>query len=108
MTDTCRAIDHFINLGSSSLCDGLFNLGGDYSVKILEIVKRVQESAMSIFGFIPEIEIGKSPQEQVNPLNYSVKKLQATKFFLLRNIDEEIISLLRFCKYNFSGDHVHG
>ena len=99
LTDVLRGISFFCNISEKSNGDGIFNLGGNCSMTILEMANKTADIAENIFGFRPNIVTSKNRISSTDePLNYSVKKLQDLKFQLKRNIEEEIEETLLRCK----------
>lgn len=100
IADVARAVRHFLTISNNELQDGLFNLGGECPMRIIDLAERVSERCEVICGFSPEIVYvqSKSTDEETLPLNYSVDKLKQTGFSLVGNICEEIDKTLLFCQ----------
>ncbi|MFZ5447615.1 MAG: NAD-dependent epimerase/dehydratase family protein [Thermodesulfobacteriota bacterium] len=99
LTDVANAVTHFLNLPVAAWSDGLFNLGGGCSLRILDVAELVARRAQEVLGIAPPIQRpdpgrGEEPQA----LAYSIDKLKATGFSLSQNFDEEIDATLRFCQ----------
>jgi UDP-glucose 4-epimerase len=104
LSDVARSVQHFLNLPASAWQDGLFNLGGECSLQIINLAQRIANRASRCLGFTPLIQRPKpGPTETFQPLEYRVDKLKSTGFTLSRNIDEEIDATLHFCKEVFGG-----
>ncbi|MBU4231188.1 MAG: SDR family oxidoreductase [Proteobacteria bacterium] len=102
LSDVARSVQHLLNLPASALQDGLFNLGGECSLQIIDLAQRIANRASGFLGFTPPIHRpGPGPTESFQPLEYKVDKLKSTGFTLNRNIDEEIDATLLFCKKVF-------
>jgi UDP-glucose 4-epimerase len=94
-----RAVSHFLTLQKKSLLDGLFNIGGDYSMSVFDMAKNVARCSRVELGFEPKIEKTKLKQgEKIIELQYNTSKLKSTGFVLEDNMDEEIIQTLKICK----------
>lgn len=100
LTDSCRAITHFLELPAERLGDGLFNVGGNWSPTILEMSRRVAERVALAMDRRPEI-VRKTDQSIETPdlLDYWIRKLTNTGFALSGNgtVDYEIDALIGFC-----------
>jgi UDP-glucose 4-epimerase len=83
------------------LGNGIFNLGGDYTISVYDMACLISKRAALIFGKeIPVIR-----PEGINEeweLDYSSRKLEATGFTTVGCIEKEIDDLLIFCQRNFS------
>lgn len=95
--DVCRAVNHLILLEDTN--DGVFNLGGNLTLSILEIAKLIAERAYVLFGFTPNIELPNNNVTNVSEnLNYNSNKFFNTGFQLKSNINYEIDNTLKICK----------
>jgi UDP-glucose 4-epimerase len=104
LSDVARSVQHLLNLPASACQDGLFNLGGECSLQIIDLAQRIAHRASRFLGFTPPIHRPESgPTETFQPLDYRVDKFKSTGFSLSRNIDEEIDATLHFCKEVFGG-----
>jgi UDP-glucose 4-epimerase len=102
LSDVARSVQHVLNLPASALQDGLFNLGGECSLQLIDLAHRIANRASGFLGFTPPIHRPEpGPTESFQPLEYRVGKLKSTGFTLNRNIDEEIDATLLFCKKVF-------
>ena len=100
LTDVCRATDHLVNLESINNC--VFNIGGNWSPRILDLAHIIQKRSLKILGFKPEIYIEASRPEKTYNLEYRTDLLYQTGFVNLSDINFEIDKLLVFCKINFT------
>jgi UDP-glucose 4-epimerase len=102
LQDVARAVTHMIQLQDNKIDDGIFNLGGENSLSILQLAKRIQERyAIKLNLTLPIIRPEPLPGEKCMPLEYSIEKLKSTGFYLTGNMDEEIDNTLIFCKKQF-------
>jgi UDP-glucose 4-epimerase len=100
--DVVRAIDHFMESPFDKFCDGIFNLGGEATYRIIDLAELIAERCEAVLGFRPEIERPDSvPSESSPELNYQIDKLKETGFSLNGNIKSEIDATLEFCHKNF-------
>lgn len=101
--DVSRAVLHFINLPTEQCADGLFNLGGECTFKVIDMAKLIVERCCEILGFTPEIIIPDPlPYEASNDLQYVIEKLKSTGFDLEGNVKDEIDATILFCQEAFT------
>lgn len=103
--DVARAVSHMIQLQDNSIGDGIFNLGGENSLSIIQLATKIQERCKIRFNFTPPI-VHPEPlsNEKCVPLQYSIEKLKSTGFCPEGSIEQEIDNSLIFCQKQFS-DH---
>jgi UDP-glucose 4-epimerase len=100
--DFVRAIDHIIECPFYKSGDGIFNLGGEATYRVVELAKLIAERCEAVLGYRPEIERPDSVfSEGSLELNYRVDKLKETGFSLKGNIKKEIDITLDFCHKKF-------
>lgn len=98
LTDVGRAVKHLLGLSQPDCGDGLFNLGGDNSLSVWDMVQKIAQRCQFTLGYLPGIERPvPRPDEQVYSLSYHSDKLQKTGFMLQSNLDEEIDRTLLVC-----------
>jgi UDP-glucose 4-epimerase len=100
LQDVCRAVKHFMDLPAEHLNDGIFNLGGNTSMSIIDMAKLVQER----FKKVTRNEVvlsAPAPSEQDLKQDYSlhfnIDKLRSTGFALENDISKEIDDTIMFC-----------
>ena len=97
--DVGRAVEHFLSMPSAKWADGLFNLGGDCSMAILELANRIARVYQARYGeSLPTATGDGDTPESWNPVRFSIEKLKATGFAPEHNLDEEIEGLLALCR----------
>ena len=102
VADVCRAVEHLLMLPRKELGDGLFNLGGENPMSIIDVASLVADRCAAVLGFRPEIQRrDPAPGEQSQFLDYRIDKLKATGFRLTGDITSEIDSTLRLCESAF-------
>ena len=102
LDDVIRAIYHFIEFPIDKSGDGIFNLGGEATYRIIDLAELIAGRCEAVLGFRPEIERpGSVPGESYPELNYKNDKLKETGFSLNGNIKNEIDATLGFCHKNF-------
>ena len=105
MTDTVRGIEHLMKLPSPGLGNGLFNLGGGRSLRIMELAEYIADRSRVILGFEPSIKCQKVKQDNAQrSLDYRIDKLLSSGFVLTGNMRHEIDESLKFCLTNFGGE----
>jgi UDP-glucose 4-epimerase len=105
MQVACAALAHLLEVPAAKLGDGLFNLGGNLSARVLDVATRIAVLAENMLGSKPELlhhpnESGPAPV----PLHYDIKRLCASGFSMNAQacVNAEILQLLEFCKRNRS------
>ncbi|MBF0554871.1 MAG: SDR family oxidoreductase [Nitrospirae bacterium] len=99
--DVTRAVGHFIYELNGQWGDGLFNLGGECPMTILEAAGHVARVYKETYGReISGIKVGEAatPEAFLNPTNYNIEKIQKTGFQLEGGMDEEIRRCLSLCE----------
>lgn len=99
MTDIVGAVEHLLRLPSDELGQGVFNLGGEDSPKILDLAHLVRERARLVFGFEPAVvappgEPGAAPAAD---LDFRSDRLLATGFERQGTLAGEIDGTLEAC-----------
>ena len=103
LTDVSRAVWHLLNLSCHRCGDGLFNLGGEYCLKIIEMAEMISNRCFHLFHFRPVIKCAALlPDETSDYLEFCIDKIKSTGFQPVRNIEDEIDSTLLFCQKHFS------
>ena len=100
--DIAAAVDHFLFKNSVSWGDGLFNLGGDCSLSIIDVANKISSVFKNKYGTAIPIEISKNDTGYTHhPVRFSIDKLKKSSFHLTGNMDDEIEQTLSLCE-NFS------
>lgn len=104
MSDITRAVRHLLALPSSACGDGVFNLGGENPMRILDMAELIAERGAHVLGYRPRVEHPEpAPGERSQELSYSIQKLRATGFELAGDMAGEIDETLRVCERAFKG-----
>ena len=95
-----RAVHHFIFVAPDRWGDGLYNLGGNCSMSILQVAKKISDIYRSKYK--NEIKI-KTKQDNNSliiskPVKYDIKKLVETGFTLKGDMFYEIERTMELCK----------
>lgn len=102
LEDAARAVAHMAQVPSGQCEDGLFNLGGEFSLSIRDMAGLIARRCSAVFGFVPEIKHPVTSSSDVaEEIDYRIDRLKGTGFSLLKNIDEEIDATLQFCSVHF-------
>lgn len=101
LEDVARALVHVLRLNAAALADGLFNLGGDYSVPVVSMAEKIIARWKVLTGqellFYRPTAHESSPQTLV----YSCEKFKRTGFNLTSDITGEIDATLLLCQTAF-------
>ena len=100
--DVGRAVHHLIALPTEVCGDGLFNLGGENSLRIIDLTELIARRCVTVLGFDPPI-LRPEPRlgEESLPLDFRTDKLKRTGFFLEGDFAGEIDANLRLCREAF-------
>lgn len=99
LTDVARAVQHFLELPDELLGEGLFNLGGEGALPVLELAGRIADRCFQVLKMTPPIiKPDPGPGEAYEALDYRIDRLKGTGFVLRGKMDEEIDGTLRFCR----------
>lgn len=102
ISDVERAVYHFLNLSVDKCGDGLFNLGGELTLRIIDMARLIAERCHETLGFKPEIVSQKNSEPEIShSLDYRIDKIKCTGFELKGNTNAEIDSTLLFCRDMF-------
>ena len=105
LEDVSRAVEHLLELPVESCANGLFNLGGECSLQIIELTKRISSRCKAVLNFSPDLVIPKPERNEMSAeLAYRVDKLKVTGFTVTGNIDAEIDATLLLCRKALGAD----
>lgn len=99
--DVSRAVFHFIYDIPDQWRDGIYNLGGNYSMSILEFARKIADAYKMKYGRdIIEIKINPEADNKsvFKPVNYSIEKLMKTGFTLTGDMISEINKTMKLCE----------
>ena len=98
--NVARAVYHFLFVIPDKWGDGLYNLGGNCSMSILEVAQRIAN--VYRLKYKRESMIKTRPEHDssniAKPIKYSIEKLLKTKFVLRGEMDLEIEKTIDLCK----------
>lgn len=96
--DVSRAIFHLIGRKKETLGDGVFNIGGMASTRVIDMARLIRTRCLAVLGFAPEITLSEiAATDEPFDLDFRVDKILNTGFQLIRNVDEEIDATLKIC-----------
>jgi UDP-glucose 4-epimerase len=99
LTDVCRCVEHLLKTEKAFQSDDiLYNLGGNYSIPVIDAAKLVSERCEKVMEYSPKIITESDKPAGGEPVKYGTDKLSKTGFKLKSNITEEIDKTLLFCK----------
>jgi len=107
LEDVACGVNHLLQLSLKNCEDGLFNLGGNNSLTVWEMVQKISQQCEIRLGFLPNIERpAQSINEQIIKLNYNLHKIEKTGFYLKSKVNREINRTLEICDQVF-GKETH-
>ncbi len=96
--DTARAVQHVLRMPRGVCGDGLFNAGGDCSLRVVDMALKIVACCQKELGYVPELVRPEPlPGETGLSLDYDISKLKSTGFALEGDMDGEICRTLRMC-----------
>ena len=102
LQDVGRALSHVIDLSTEQVGNGIFNVGGAWAPRVIDVVEMVQTRCLAILGFAPDIVRPEPSTIEVTlPLDFCIDKLLATGFQLLGEPAAEIDATLVLCRDAF-------
>lgn len=102
MQDLNRAVVHLLEMPYLKLGDGIFNVGSEENLTVLNISKLVADRASKILNKKVDVSINQTNKNtELNPLIFNIQKLKNTGFHLKGKLINEIDQTLMFCMKNF-------
>lgn len=100
--DVVRAISHVIDLNAGQVADGVFNVGGAWAPRVIDMVDLIQARCLALLGFAPDV-ISPAPNDSdvTFDLDFRVGRLLASGFELSGNVVAEIDATLLLCRETF-------
>ncbi|MDQ3847002.1 MAG: SDR family oxidoreductase, partial [Bacteroidota bacterium] len=99
LSDVVSAVRHLIKLDKHSSLDGVFNLGGGNSMRVIDMAYLVKRRYETLFN--KEIQLiapdSNGTSENDEELNFKISKLVSTGWEPTGNIEKEIDDTLSFC-----------
>ena len=102
LSDVARAVIHLQDLPVTQIGDGLYNLGGEAPLQIVQMTELIADRCEAVLGHRPTIiRPPASPGDHDIPLDYRIDKLKQTGFALTGALADEIDATLRLCRNAF-------
>lgn len=102
--DVGRAFSHVMDLTKEQVGNGVFNIGGAWAPRVIDIVELIQARCSTILGFTPNIIRPVLGVDEVTlDLDFRIDKLLASGFELSGIVEDEIDATLLLCREAFSG-----
>ena len=103
--DVAASVEHFLFSIPDKWEDGLYNLGGNCSLTILDVAQKIASIYEKKYGKPISIQIlGKDNCETHYQVQYNIDKLKKTGFKLTGNMEQEIDQTLSLCE-NFASKY---
>lgn len=100
ISDVCRATEYFLDCKIENNSNPIFNLGGKLTMSLIDFAELVKNEFSCVFDKKIEI-ISKFKGKNKYFLDYKIDKLESLGFVLESKINDEIVSLIKFCNKNF-------
>lgn len=105
LQDVSRAASHVLDLSKDHIGDGIFNIGGAWSPRVIDMADLIRARCSEVLGFIPafictELHEGVAAID----LDFQIDRLLASGFVLSGNALTEIDATLLFCHEAFGSD----
>lgn len=103
LADVTAALQHLLEVPDAALGEGLFNLGGESPMRVVDFAQRVSTRCRHVLGFEPPLVAPAAAPGVPVPmaLDYRMERLKALGFTPARQLDAEVDNLLRFCAREF-------
>jgi UDP-glucose 4-epimerase len=100
--DAGRAVDHVLHLSTAACGDGLFNLGAECTLSVIELAERIAGRCAATLGFRPAIQRPQPAADEIGTaLDYRIDKFKQTGFAPHGGVNAEIDATLRLCHETF-------
>lgn len=100
LSDVARGVQHFLNLPPDEWKDGLFNLGGDCPLSIMDVARSVAAEYLECYGV--EVPVTVPPagdlETAVPLLSFSIEKLKKSGFAPAGDMSQEIRRTFQVCE----------
>jgi UDP-glucose 4-epimerase len=98
MSDICRVVEHCLSAPRGRLSDGVYNVGAEQSLRVVDLAELVRVRSAPTLGLMPGIDRPPAaPGEAHEPLHYRIDRLLASGFRLGGSLADELDDTLRFC-----------
>ena len=104
LQDVCRVVSHVLNLGKEHVDGEIFNIGGAWAPRVIDMVDLIQARCSVVLGYTPDIIRPESDIGEVTmDLDFRIDRLLASGFELSGNAANEIDGTLTLCHDAFDG-----
>jgi len=97
LRDVGRAVRHLLEIPTTAVGNGLFNLGGAWAPRIYEMAELIQHRFAARYGTMPPLIRPAVSDERDESLEYKIDKLTSIGFRLECDVTGEIDRTLAFC-----------
>lgn len=104
ISDVAKSVQHLLSLPREILGNGLFNVGGNWSPRVIEVASLIAQRYEFITKTKVEISCAESAvSEKESVLRYDISKLEMTNYRTsgMDSVIVEIDNLIKFCLENF-------
>jgi UDP-glucose 4-epimerase len=105
LQDVSRVASHMLDLSKEHMGDGVFNIGGAWTPRVIDVAELIRARCSAVLGFVPAF-FRKEPNEGevALDLDFQIDRLLASGFELSGNAETEIDATLLFCQEAFCSD----
>jgi UDP-glucose 4-epimerase len=102
LSEACRAVTHLLTAPSSAIVPGLFNVGGGWAPRLVEMAGVAASRVEAVLGFRPEIRLGTAVDAVgEGELRYGIDRLLNSGFVPRPEAQlEELDRLIAYCARN--------
>jgi UDP-glucose 4-epimerase len=105
LQDVSRAVSHLLDLRKEHMGDGVFNIGGAWPPRVIDMAVLIRQRCSAVLGFVPAfIHTVPDEGETELDLDFKIDRLLSSGFELSGNAATEIDATLLFCHEAFSCD----
>ena len=105
LQDVGKAFSHVLDLSKEQVSDGVLNIGGAWTPRVIDMVELIQSRCFAVLGFSPGILLPERSDSEVTlALDFQINRLLASGFELTGNAVAEIDANLLLCREAFGGD----
>ena len=105
LQDVSRAVSHVLDLSKEHMGDGIFNIGGAWTPRVIDMAELIRARCSVVLGFVPAfIRTEPDEDEAALDLDFQIDRLLASGFELSGNAATDIDATLLFCHEAFGSD----
>lgn len=102
ITETCRAIEHFVTMAQEKNIPPIINIGSRENISVLEMAYLIQSRYEVLFGSVRKIErVSPKVGEEGKFYKYSIDLLEQTGFYHCQRLSSVIDELLIYSNENY-------